>query len=160
MAELYKQAQSEVGKDLTNSGVHTTDGLGKIVGMYQMDMVGYSPDSNTIESHDTTSDAAAHALTDRLAAAQQKYGLDLKVYGAHNDELTNRSDHYPFFKNGIPAVLVIEPYDTGENPNYHSTKDTVDTVNFPYMTNVTKMVAAAGIELAGLRPENVTGAKK
>jgi Zn-dependent M28 family amino/carboxypeptidase len=76
------------------------------------------------------------------------------VYGAHNEELTNRSDHYPFYKNGSPAVLVIEPYDTAGdnfNPNYHSTNDTIDKVNLPYMTNVTKLVLAAGVEMAGLR---------
>lgn len=147
MAELYKQAQN-------SGGDHSKDGLGKIVGMYQMDMVGYSPSSKTIESHDTTSNAAAHNLTNVLAAAQQRYNIDLKVYGAHNEELTNRSDHYPFYRNGIPAVLVIEPYDTAGdnfNPNYHSTNDMIDKVNMTYMTNVTKLVTAAGLELAGLR---------
>jgi hypothetical protein len=150
MAELYKQAQTE-----SKQGVdHSKDGLGKIVAMYQMDMIGYSPSSKTIESHDTTSDAGAHNLTNVLAAAQQRYNIDLKVYGAHNEELTNRSDHYPFYKNGSPAVLVIEPYDTAGdnfNPNYHSTNDTIDKVNLPYMTNVTKLVLAAGVEMAGLR---------
>jgi len=156
MAELYRQSQADVRKDLSNAGVdlkHETDGLGKIVAMYQMDMVGYNDTgSNTIESHDTTSNAAAHALTDLLAANQQKYGLDLKVYGAHNEGLTNRSDHYPFYKNGIPAVLVIEPYDSTDNfnPNYHSTRDTVEKINVPYLENVTKLVAASGVELAGL----------
>ncbi len=157
MAELYKQSQKSVSEDLEKTGVDLRDGkdgLGKIVAMYQMDMIGYAKDSNTIESHDTTSDAPSHKLTEVLAQAQQCYNLDLKVYGAHNEGLTNRSDHYPFLRNGIPAVLVIEPYDSTDNfnPNYHSTQDTVDKINFPYLVNVTKLLTAAGVDLAGLRP--------
>lgn len=128
----------------------------KIVGMYQLDMIGYAPDGQkTVESHDTKDNAAAHALTDNLAAKAQQYKLDLKVWGAHNEELTERSDHYPFHAKGIPAVLLTEPYDTAkkENPNYHSTTDTSDQVNIPFMANVTKAAAAAGVELAGLQSQ-------
>ncbi len=138
MAEAYRQESDKT----------------KIVGMLQMDMVGYSPDnSKTVESHDTRSNEAAHQLTNVLNSVVQQYKIDLKVYGAHNDELTNRSDHYPFHKNGVPAILITEPYDTAarENPNYHSTTDTVDKLNIPYITNVSKMAAAAGVELAGLQ---------
>ena len=137
MAEQYKK----------NTGT-------KIVGMYQLDMIGYAPDGQkTVESHDTKDNAAAHALTDNLAARAQQYKIDLKVWGAHNEELTERSDHYPFHANGIPAVLLTEPYDTAkkENPNYHSTTDTIDAVNIPFVTNVTRLAAAAGAELAGLQ---------
>lgn len=125
----------------------------KIVGMYQLDMIGYSPVSNTVESHDTSNRPANHQLTEILNTVQQKYNIDLKVYGAHNDELNNRSDHYPFLRNNIPAVLISEPYDTASSPNptYHSSKDTVDQVNIPYVTNVAKLAAAAGVELAGLQ---------
>lgn len=149
MAELYKQSQANTAENL-NAG---KDGLGKIVGMYQLDMIGYAPGGTTVESHDTTSDKACHALTELLAAKQKQYNIDLKVYGAHNEELTNRSDHYPFYRNGIPAVLITEPYDTAEvpNPDYHSTRDTVDKVNIPYMVDVSKLATAAGVELAGLR---------
>lgn len=124
----------------------------KLVAMYQMDMVGYAPDSKTMESHDSTSDPKQHALTDLLAAKQQQYNIDLKVYGAHNDELGNRSDHYPFNNNGIPAVLISEPYDTAktENPTYHSTRDTAEKVNYQFLANVARVTAAAGLDLAGV----------
>ncbi len=128
----------------------------KIVGMYQMDMIGYAPDSNTVEIHDTSNKPGPHAMTDTLNAKQRDYNLNLKVYAAHNDELNNRSDHYNFLRAGIPAVLISEPYDTAakENPNYHSVRDTADQVNIPFVVNVSKMAAAAGIELAGLRKAN------
>lgn len=147
MAELYRQAQVGNPNDAAQSKP-------KIVGMYQIDMIGYNPkNSKAIESHDTTSHKPSQALTEIMARNQQRYGIDLKVYGAHNEELTERSDHYPFYANGIPAVLITEPYDTAEehNPNYHSTNDVVSSMNIPYMVNVTKLMAASGIELAGMK---------
>lgn len=157
MAELYKQSQNNVRGDLDKAGVSGANNS-KIIAMYQVDMIGYAPDSNTIESHDTANKPGPHALTDLLNSKVQQYNLDLKVYGAHNDELNDRSDHYNFARMGIPAVLVMEPYDTAktENPHYHSTHDVVANMNLPYVTNVTKMVAAAGIELAGLPLQNAS----
>lgn len=144
MAEQYKAAQEGLDKQ---AGKPT-----KIVAMYQMDMIGYAVDSKTVESHDSTDDPKQHALTDLLASKQQQYNIDLKVYGAHNDELGNRSDHYSFNETGVPAVLLTEPYDTanGENPTYHSTRDTAEKVNIPFVANVARLAAAAGLELAGV----------
>lgn len=157
MAEMYKQGKDQVSSDLDKLGVQNASSKTKIVGMYQMDMVGYAPKGNTLESHDTSDNQADHHLTDILNANQQRYGIDLKVYGAHNDNLNNRSDHYSFERTGVPAVLLSEPYDTAdqENPNYHSTNDTADTVNVPYLVNVAKLAAAAGIELAGLQSQGI-----
>ena len=176
MAENYRIAQVQVANDLAKMGVGAdaskdnlksesksdpksdsssaaqAAGKAKIIAMYQIDMIGYAPNSNTVESHDTPNHKPSHDLTELLAAKQAQYRLDLKVYGAHNDELTNRSDHYPFFRLGVPAVLLTEPYDTAtqHNPHYHSVTDTLDKVNIPFVTNITKAAAAAGIELAGL----------
>lgn len=156
MAEVYKQAQEGVKRDLQAgklSPQEANEKAPKVIAMYQLDMIGYAPDSNTVESHDTTDDKAAHELTEVLADVQRQYNIDLKVYGAHNEELTNRSDHYPFYRNGIPAVLLTEPYDTAKEPNpaYHSRNDRVNLVNIPYMANVSKLALAAGVELAGLK---------
>jgi len=152
MAELYKESQDNVGKTLDSAGISNTEHA-KVVGMYQMDMVGYAPDSNTVESHDTSDQKAPHALTEVLNNAVNKYHLDLKLYAAHNDNVNDRSDHYSFMNVGIPAVVISEPYDTArnENPNYHSVTDTVDKLNIPYVASVSKMVAATSVEMAGLQ---------
>ena len=157
MAEQYKQSQSTIGNTMEQAGV-SNSGNSKIIAMYSMDMMGYAPGSNTVESHDTSNQPGPHALTELLNAKVQQYGLDLKVYGAHNDELNNRSDHYNFAKIGVPAVLVSEPYDTAASPNphYHSTHDVVANLNLPYITNISKMALAAGVELAGLQPAALT----
>lgn len=155
MAELYKQSQNNVRDDLEKAGVSGAKNS-KIIAMYQLDEIGYAPESNTVESHDT-SKPGPHALTDVLNNKVQQYNLDLKVYGAHNDEVNDRSDHYNFARLGVPAVVISGPYDTAprENPYYHSTRDVVANVNFPYLTNVTKAMTASTIEYAGLQPQNV-----
>jgi hypothetical protein len=149
MSELYKQSQVNIATGLDNNAAAKSP---KIVAMYQLDMIGYAPGNNTVESHDTSDQAGPHALTDLLNSKVQQYNLDLKIYGAHNDELNDRSDHYNFARMGVPAVLISEPYDTAQtpNPHYHSTHDVVANLNLPYMTNITKAVTAASIELAGL----------
>ena len=44
------------------------------------------------------------------------------------------SDHYPFYKNGVPALIVT----TGTHDDYHRATDTADKINFKNMTNVLK----------------------
>ncbi|GAI62054.1 unnamed protein product, partial [marine sediment metagenome] len=45
------------------------------------------------------------------------------------------SDHRSFWKMGYPAVMIT---DTAfyRNPNYHSAKDTIDTLNFDKMSSL------------------------
>ena len=52
-----------------------------------------------------------------------------------------RSDHAPFWAAGVPAVMVT---DTAEfrNPNYHQATDTLDTLDFEFMGNVTRALIA------------------
>jgi Zn-dependent M28 family amino/carboxypeptidase len=51
-----------------------------------------------------------------------------------------RSDHAPFWEQGIPAAMLT---DTAEfrNPNYHGTTDTPDTLDYEFMAEIAKAVA-------------------
>jgi hypothetical protein len=151
MAEQYKQGQNRLASLLSNAGVGDWKNT-KVIAMYSLDMMGVAPNSNTCEVHDTSNKPGPQALTKLLSDKASQYKLDLKVYGAHNDELNNRSDHYAWQRLGIPAVLVSEPYDTAPQPNefIHTVNDTVDNINIPLVTNIAKAATAAGIELAGL----------
>jgi Zn-dependent M28 family amino/carboxypeptidase len=53
-----------------------------------------------------------------------------------------RSDHSPFWSAGIPALFFT---DTAEfrNPNYHKVTDTVDTLDFDFLTGATRVIVAA-----------------
>jgi Zn-dependent M28 family amino/carboxypeptidase len=50
-----------------------------------------------------------------------------------------RSDHAPFWRKGIPALMWT---DTAEfrNPNYHQRTDTADTLNYGFMAEVVKLL--------------------
>ncbi len=53
----------------------------------------------------------------------------------------HRSDHSPFWKAKIPALLWT---DTAEfrNPNYHRPTDTPETLDYGFMRRVTQLVVA------------------
>lgn len=76
--------------------------------------------------------------------------LALKIYlgieRAFGD--LNRSDHAPFWQAGIPAIMWT---DTSEfrNPHYHLPSDTPDTLDYDFMTGVTRLALVRIIGQAG-----------
>lgn len=52
-----------------------------------------------------------------------------------------RSDHFPFWNAGVPALLWT---DTGNfrNPHYHRATDTPDTLDYPFMREVAELLCA------------------
>ena len=52
-----------------------------------------------------------------------------------------RSDHVPFWHNDIPALMWT---DTSEfrNPHYHRSSDTPETLNYPFLREVTQLLIA------------------
>jgi hypothetical protein len=69
--------------------------------------------------------------------------LSLKIYFGFEKVFgdLNRSDHTPFWRAGIPCVMWT---DTSEfrNPHYHLATDTPDTLDYDFMTGVTKLTLA------------------
>lgn len=59
-----------------------------------------------------------------------------------------RSDHAPFWKQGIPALHIT---DTAEfrYPYYHTPADTIDKLDFPFMTKICKATVATALNLTG-----------
>jgi Zn-dependent M28 family amino/carboxypeptidase len=53
----------------------------------------------------------------------------------------NRSDHTPFWQAGIPSIMWT---DTSEfrNPHYHRASDTPETLDYGFMSGVTKLALA------------------
>jgi Zn-dependent M28 family amino/carboxypeptidase len=58
-----------------------------------------------------------------------------------------RSDHFPFWQAGLPAVLWT---DTGNfrNPHYHQATDTPDTLDYSFMREVTELLSQAVLDQA------------
>lgn len=71
-----------------------------------------------------------------LKSLQIPFGLENKLLGL---EHVKRSDHFPFWERGIPAVMLT---DTAEfrNKHYHGATDTPDTLNYPAMAKVVSLL--------------------
>jgi Zn-dependent M28 family amino/carboxypeptidase len=94
------------------------------------------------------------ALADSILQAAKTYRpdfpvLSLKVYLGIEQLLPVllRSDHAPFWKAGIPAVMWT---DTSEfrNPHYHQTTDTPQTLDYDFLRAVTQVLIAAVLTTA------------
>jgi Zn-dependent M28 family amino/carboxypeptidase len=48
----------------------------------------------------------------------------------------NRSDYGPFRSRSIPFLF----FTTGENPRYHTPRDTADTLNYPKLTSIAQLI--------------------
>lgn len=79
---------------------------------------------------------AASYVTDSPVIALKMF-LGVEKYFAH----LHRSDHAPFWKAKIPAIMWT---DTSEfrNLHYHGTTDTPDTLDYGFMSNVAKLALA------------------
>ena len=60
-----------------------------------------------------------------------------------------RSDHVPFWKAGVPALMWT---DTSEfrNPNYHTHRDLPETLNYAFLVQVTRLLTATVVAQAEL----------
>lgn len=59
------------------------------------------------------------------------------------------SDHQPFLDRGFPAVGIFQFFDN-PSPHINMSTDTVETVNFNYLTEVTRAVLGGVLDLAGI----------
>ena len=112
----------------------------RIVGMFQMDMVG-SRDAGELVMF--TVDGEKNAVTDLSAAAGVRTGNPLS-YGKES-----RSDHVPFYDVGIPAALFI--HDPSE-PWYHTPNDSIDKISKEKLQETAEIVGAAVYQVA--RPDS------
>jgi Zn-dependent M28 family amino/carboxypeptidase len=62
--------------------------------------------------------------------------LDYKTDGNDPEGWFSRSDQYPFAIKGVPMVL----FNTGEHPDYHTTNDTWDRINYPKIEKITRLI--------------------
>ncbi|MFK7834080.1 MAG: M28 family peptidase [Winogradskyella sp.] len=125
-----------------------------ILGVLNMDMIGYDGDApGTPGDNDFDIDvrpiANSIAIKDDLLTILNTYSFDLNVIVVNPG--TPASDHSRFWNQGYSAVLVGESWATNdETPNYHTANDRVVDIDFQYMTELTKLVAAYVATKSGL----------
>jgi hypothetical protein len=119
----------------------------EIVGMYSLEMIGYTDAATQSEFILTIGNSASARLTSAYAAASAQYVPDLPVVtltAEGNGETSpdvRRSDHAPFWDAGYQALLVTDTANF-RNPNYHGPSDTLETLDLEFATNVTKATLA------------------
>ena len=121
----------------------------EIVGMASLEMIGY-----TTEEFDfivILGNTASVRLTDAYRRAQEEHVPELpsviaNVPGNGEEQPdSRRSDHAPFWDRGYQAMMVTDTANF-RNPNYHEPSDTIDTLDFDFMTNVTRAMLATTVE--------------
>ncbi len=134
----------EMGLFGSRAFVEEIDNPNSVVGVVNLDMFGYDSDNDRcFEMHVGTkpeSDRVGRCFT----AAIDTYNLDLPNYDYLESQATDRSDHGSFWQRDIGAIEILENMfdhdlaDAGQpqacsngdmNPNYHTSRDTVDALN-------------------------------
>lgn len=115
----------------------------KIVGVFNLDMLGFNWKTDLVEII-TNNDSAW--ISRALIIANTWYNVGLKIRRTQ-DEFVDVSSHKSFWDGGYDAVTLTEsstPWRDSQNydanPFYHTSKDTVDKVNFGLVRKVTQLV--------------------
>ena len=109
-------------------------------------MIGYdsdapgAPGDNQFDI-DVRDIANSIAIKDDLINLLNTYTFDLHEIVVNPG--TTASDHSRFWNQGYSAVLVGESWETNDQtPDYHTSNDRVEDIDFQYMTELTKLVLA------------------
>ncbi|KPI21932.1 peptidase M28 [Actinobacteria bacterium OK074] len=144
----------------------------RVLGMVSLEMLGFTgPDQEFFPPPGDflalIGDLPSAALVEHFRAAGERWNPGLRVVAAAVDPDTQpdakRSDHDAFWDEGLPALMAT---DTSflRNPNYHSERDTVDTLDFAFMLSAARTLLAGTLTLAAgsgvvVGPEDVRGAE-
>jgi len=135
--------------------------LDKIVADFNIDMIGRSkPAGDKAREDEHLTDANTiylvvsnriskelHQISEETNTEFQKLHLDYYYNDSNNPEMIYyRSDHWNYAKHGIPVIF----YFAGTHVDYHKPTDTVDKIDFPKMTQITRLVFETGWRVASL----------
>ncbi len=116
--------------------------------LINLDMIGFSShgsnnfliqydNGNVVQDNDKYSKAVANFIND-IASKYSSLNATLDVLG--------NADYLPFEALGY-TVLGFHDDGVTKNPNYHKSSDTPDTLDYEYLTSVTKLILAAILSL-------------
>jgi photosystem II stability/assembly factor-like uncharacterized protein len=122
-----------------------------IVGVVNLDMVAYDEENGARDDTTDVANDASRWLAEYWADVGALYDV------AHSYDLLlgpfeTGSDHSSFWNQGYDAILLIEgeagPGGISENPYYHTTGDTVDTLSMKLMADNARVATATAAHLA------------
>jgi len=110
------------------------------VTVFNIEMTGYDSDNDGAFHSIDCDENTSGTLTQSVLAAINSEHIAL----SKTDACTNRSDHAVFWDYDRPAIVISQNFFGGDgNPCYHRTCDTVQKVNWDYMTKMTQAAASA-----------------
>jgi leucyl aminopeptidase len=134
------------------------DWMPDIRAVINLDMFGFDWDGDRcFEVHAGTL-PGSHEIGKCLASVIEAYDLDLTFDYLDDENAYTLSDHYPFWQQGVPAVMVIENYSfqpggvcgvTDRNYHYHHTSDILSYINADTGFSILQAGIAALSHLSG-----------
>ncbi len=122
-----------------------------IVGMYSFDMISYTEEPPE-DSIVVIGNEASVRLLDSFERASETYvpGLPVEVITVPGNgetvPMSRASDHASFWDEGYQALMATDFLMDFRNPYYHSPEDTLDKLDLPFATNVTKAMLATTVD--------------
>lgn len=108
----------------------------RLAALLNMDMIGRLRD-DALTANGT---GTAPIWNDLLPELARRHGIDLTF----NPAGAGASDHTPFYRAGVPVLHFI----SNLHPDYHTPRDTFDTLNYAGAARVVAFVADLALELA------------
>lgn len=136
--------------------------LDKTVAALNMDMIGRNeevpegggPRFNGLKPQTSASNAnSVHVmgysfnpeLADMIKSANKETDLTLRMeYDNNRGNLVRRSDQWPFLMHRVPSVF----FNTGLHPDYHTTGDRPERIEYPKMERIVKLVYQSSWDVA------------
>ncbi|MDA9125442.1 M28 family peptidase [Flavobacteriaceae bacterium] len=110
-----------------------------ILGVLNIDMMGYDGDDDNDFDIDVRPIANSLAMKDDLVGLLATYNFNLNVNVVNPG--TTASDHSRFWNQGFSAVLVGESWENNDQtPYYHSSGDRFSTLDLPYFHELAKLI--------------------
>ena len=114
-----------------------------VVAYMNFDMIGRGPEEKPL--HLSYLYTAANPLFgDWLRADMKQYKFALEPFYNASENLLGGSDNVPFARAGVPIVW----YHTEGHPDYHRPSDTADKINYPKLTDITRVAYLCAWRLA------------
>lgn len=109
-----------------------------ILGVLNLDMMAHDGDGDNDFDIDVRNIAGSLTVKDDILTALTSSGLNLNANVV--DPGTGASDHFWFWSNSYPAVLMGESwFNNDETPNYHTANDRFSDLDMDYFTDLTKL---------------------
>ncbi len=117
-----------------------------ILGYINLDMIGYNSEGSSSGVDIIYNENIAQTLLDANTFVETVNAYQFQIEPEIMSDLSADSDHYSFWENGFPAILVMENQ-ADWNPYYHTTNDTIDHVDYNYLTEITKASLATFLHM-------------